>query len=195
VDLELNIGAGELNVYGGAKNWVDGTITYNYDRFKPEISYKLKGNTGNGVIEQKKSKGFHKVKKLENKWELNLNDTIPINLNVNSGASKTTLNLNGLKLNSLNVNTGVGELTVDLSGNWKKSFDTTLKMGVGKSTIILPSDVGVKINSSKGIGKTKFDGFISKGNGIYVNEAYKDAAIIINVNTELGVGETIFKLK
>jgi predicted membrane protein len=68
-------------------------------------------------------------------------------------------------------------------------------MGVGKSTIILPADVGVQIKSSKGIGKTEFVDFISKGNGEYVNEAYENADVIIHVKTELGLGQAIFKLE
>jgi hypothetical protein len=53
----------------------------------------------------------------------------------------------------------------------------------------------VKIESSKGIGTADFVGFISKGNGIYVNEAFDDANVIINLKTDLGVGEVVFKLE
>ena len=86
-------------------------------------------------------------------------------------------------------------MTIDLGGKWEKSFDASLKMGVGKSTIILPKEVGVKIISSKGIGTTNFVGFISEGDGVYVNEAYKDADVIINLNTELGIGEVNFQME
>jgi len=110
-------------------------------------------------------------------------------------ASKTKLDLKGINLSGLDVSAGVGDITIDLSGKWKKSFNASLKMGVGKSTIILPADVGVKIDSSKGIGKAEFVDFISKGNGIYVNEAYEKADVIIKLKTEMGIGEAIFKLE
>ena len=114
---------------------------------------------------------------------------------MNSGASKSNLDLKGLKLSNFEVNAGVGDMTIDLGGKWKESFDATLHMGVGKSTIILPKNIGVKIKSSNGIGKADFVGFISKGDGIYVNEAYEDADVMINLNTELGVGEATFQLE
>jgi predicted membrane protein len=132
---------------------------------------------------------------LKNKWELNLNKAIPIDLTVNSGASQTKLDLKGLKLRSLDVDAGVGDITIDLGGKWSKSFDASLELGVGKSTIILPADVGVKIDSSKGIGKVEMVDFISKGNGIYVNKAYENAEVIINLKTEIGIGEAIFELE
>jgi hypothetical protein len=57
------------------------------------------------------------------------------------------------------------------------------------------TEVGVKIESTKGLGKADFDGLISKGNGVYVNEAYEDAVVIINLKTDLGVGAVTFKLE
>jgi hypothetical protein len=192
--LELNIGAGELKVQGGSKDWASGSAEYNYDQLKPEVSYDLNGDTGHGIIEQKNIK-YKNLKKLQNKWNLNLTKDIPLDLTVNSGATKTQLNLQGVKLSGLDVNSGVGDVTVDLGGTWYQSFDVLLKMGVGKTTVILPSDVGVKVTSSKGIGKTDFVGLISKGNGIYVNEAYGKSDVTINIQSDLGVGETIFKLE
>ena len=86
-------------------------------------------------------------------------------------------------------------MNIDLGGKWEKSFDASFKMGVGNLTIILPKKVGVKIILSKGIGNTNLVGFISEGDGVYVNEAYKDADVIINLNTELGIGEVTFQME
>ena len=195
--LELNLGAGELNIEKGADEWVEGSIDYNQDKLKPEISYKLKGDKGIGVIEQENKGLLDKIKigELKNVWNLTLTDEIPLDLRVNSGASDTNLDLKGLNIKELDVNAGVGDITIDLGGKWNESFDASLALGVGQSTIILPNDVGVKIESSKGIGTADFVGFISKGNGVYVNEAYEDADVIINLKTDLGVGEAIFKLE
>lgn len=197
LQLELNLGAGELNVEKGADEWVEGTINYNVDKLKPEVSYKRKGDKGIAVIEQENKGILDKIKigEMKNEWNLSLTDDIPIDLRVNSGASDTNLDLKGLNLKELDVNAGVGDITIDLSGKWVESFDASLALGVGQSTIILPKDVGVKIDSSKGIGTADFVGFISKGNGVYVNEAYEDANVIINLKTDLGVGEAKFKLE
>ncbi|MGX6443402.1 toast rack family protein [Neobacillus sp. K501] len=197
LQLELNIGAGELNVSQGADEWVEGSIVYTNKKWEPVVSYERKGKKGIAVIEQEHEGIFNNVKigEIKNTWDLKLNDQVPIDLQVNSGASETKLDLNGLKIKDLEVNAGVGDITIDLSGKWKESFDVSLDMGVGQSTIILPSDVGVKIEISKGIGEAELSGFISKGNGVYVNEAFEDADVVINVSTELGVGEAEFKLE
>lgn len=197
LSLELKIGAGELNVEPGAEEWIEGTINYNGDKLEPNVSYKLKGDKGVAVIEQGKNGLLDKINigEIDNHWNLRLNDGIPMDLIVNSGASDTTLDLKGLELNNLEVNAGVGDITIDLGGEWQESFDATLDMGVGESTIILPSEIGVKIEASKGIGTSNLVGFISQGDGIYVNGAYEDADVVINLKTNLGVGEATFKLE
>jgi hypothetical protein len=147
---------------------VEGTIEVTHKKLKTDVSYKLKEDTGKGIIKQ--DDGFFdnmNFDNVKNKWDLKLNSEIPTELIVNSGAALSRLDLKGLNLSTLEVNAGVGDVTIDLGGKWENSFDASLKMGVGKSTIILPKEVGVKIISSKGIGNTNLIGFISEGDGVY----------------------------
>ncbi|WP_088070884.1 toast rack family protein [Gottfriedia luciferensis] len=192
--VDLNLGAGEMTVSKGAKNWIDGSIDYNR-KLEPTVSYSLKDTTGEVKIDQSK-KHFpnFKIGKFKNEWDLKLTNKVPLDLDVNTGASKTNLDLRGLKLKKLNIETGVGELNVNLSGNWKNSFDVNIESGVGKTTIILPSNVGVKVKTSKGIGKANVVDLISKGNGVYVNKAYEDSKVKVTINMELGVGEVNLKV-
>lgn len=195
LDVNLDLGAGSMNVSKGTKLWVDGMIEYNNKYFDPNVSYKLNKSTGEVRIDQSK-KHLPKVKigKLKNEWNLKLSNKVPIELDVNTGASKTNLDLRGLDLKELDIEAGVGELNVNLGGSWSKSFDANIETGVGKTTVILPSDVGVKVNLSKGIGKANVIDLISKGNGVYVNEAYENADVKITVNMDIGVGEVNFKV-
>lgn len=76
----------------------------------------------------------------------------------------------------------------------KKSFETNIETGVGATTVILPSTVGVKLTTEEGIGSSSIEGLISKGKGVYVNEAYEKADVVLEVNSEIGVGDVTFKL-
>lgn len=193
LDVELNLGVGELTVTKGAKDWVEGTVKYNVNDLEPKVTYKHRNHKGEVVIKQKELTVLD-ISNIKNEWDLELSDAIPMNLTVNSGASDTRLDLQGFQLESLDINTGVGDLAVDLGGDWKKSFEANIETGVGETTVILPSKVGVKITTDKGIGTTNIEGFISKGNGVYVNEAYKDADVILTVHTDTGIGDVTFEL-
>ncbi|WP_066174580.1 toast rack family protein [Bacillus marinisedimentorum] len=196
LEVELKLGAGELAVSSGAREWVEGTVVYNHKDFEPETTYDSRGKKGKVVIEQKKqSLGNISVGDIKNEWNIRLNKEIPIELAVNSGASDTELDLSGLNLSGLEINAGVGDISVDLSGDWPQSFDVTFETGVGKTTVILPKSAGVKIETHKGIGETNIAGFISEGDGVYVNDAYGKTDVQIEVEANLGVGEANFELK
>jgi predicted membrane protein len=193
LDVELNLGVGELTLSKGAEDWVEGSIKYNKKKLEPEVIYNRKGNKGEVTIEQKNMNSIN-TSNIKNEWNLELSDDVPMNLSVHSGASSTELDLQGLMLEKLNIDAGVGELHIDLGGAWDNSFETNIKTGLGAATVILPSEVGVKIKSEKGIGTSNVVGFISQGEGVYVNEAYENADVILTVNTEMGVGDITFKL-
>ncbi|CAM3880914.1 toast rack family protein [Mesobacillus thioparans] len=190
LEVVLNFGAGEMNVAGGADEWVDGKAIYEPEKMKPEVSYDLNRKVGKVEIDQPK---HFKIGKMRNEWDLKLNEDVPVDLVVNAGASETDLDLKGIQLTSLEVNAGVGEITVDLGGDWKESFDAQISSGVGEMTVILPKDTGVRIKANKGIGSATFEDLISKGNGVYVNEAYEDAKVKIDLKADIGVGEVTFK--
>jgi hypothetical protein len=192
LEVILNFGAGKMDVAGSADEWVSGNAIYEPEKMKPEVSYDLDGKVGKVEIAQPNE---FKIGKMKNEWDLKLTEDVPVDLVVNAGASQTDLDLKGIELSSLEVNAGVGEITVDLGGDWKESFDARISSGVGKMTVILPKDIGVKIHSDKGIGSASFENLISKGNGVYVNEAYEDAKVQIDLNADIGVGEVTFKME
>ncbi|MFT9597201.1 toast rack family protein [Mesobacillus sp.] len=190
LEVVLNFGAGKMDVAGGADEWVNGNAIYEPEKMKPEVSYDLSGKVGKVDISQP---DHFKLGKMKNEWDLKISEDAPVDLVVNAGASDTNLDLKGIQLSNLEVNAGVGEITVDLGGDWKESFDVRISSGVGKMTVILPKDTGVRVRSQKGIGSSSFENLISKGDGVYVNEAYEDAKVKIDLDADLGVGEVTFK--
>lgn len=193
LEVDIDLGVGEMNVSSGAKEWVEGNAEYNVKKLAPQVDYDLHGDTGEVEIKHKDSTRLG-LSNIKNTWAIQLNDSIPMDLNVETGASLANLDLQGLQLEKLDIEAGVGDLTVNLGGDWKKSFTTTIETGVGQTTVILPSKVGVKLTTEKGIGSSNVEGLISKGNGVYVNEAYDKADVVLEVNSELGIGEITFKL-
>ena len=193
LEVDIDLGVGEMNVSSGAKEWVEGNAEYNVKKLAPQVDYDVHGDTGEVEIKHKGSTRLG-LSNIKNTWAIQLNDSIPMDLTVETGASLANLDLQGLQLEKLDIEAGVGDLTVNLGGDWKKSFTTTIETGVGQTTVILPSKVGVKLTTEKGIGSSKVEGLMSKGNGVFVNEAYDTADVVLEVNSELGIGEITFKL-
>lgn len=194
LDVDIDFGVGNLFIQGGSSEWVNGDFTYNHKRLEPKVTYKKKKDVGNVKIKQgsKTTFGFNK-RKLDNEWDLQLTNDIPIDLDVDMGVSTSTLNLKGLQLSSLSIDSGVGESVIDLSGDWKKGFRADFDLGVGDVTIILPKQTGVRVNVSKGIGRVDLKDFTMQNDGVYVNDAYSGADAIIDLSLDIGVGDVKFK--
>jgi hypothetical protein len=193
VELDLDIGAGELKVQGGARELMEGYFVYNIERWKPEIRYYVDGNRGILKVKQGECSAVT-IGKTRNKWDISVSDDVPLDIGIDFGAGAGNLDLRGLILNSLKIDMGVGELKVDISGEQKQSLNVSVDGGVGSATIYLPLDVGVRVEVDGGIGSVNARGMIKK-RGVYVNDAYGKTEVTINVDVDAGIGSIDLILK
>ena len=112
VNLKLSFGAGEIKLSPGASQLVEGTATYNYSAFKPDV------NTDGGDISIQMSdvdfKTFQNFNDLKNEWDFKLGDT-PMDLSIESGAYDGTFEFGGLALENLTVQDGAANVTLSFS--------------------------------------------------------------------------------
>ena len=185
---QLKMGAGELNLAGGADQLMEGDFSYNVSEWKPEISYDVSGDEGELVVRQGGSGDSDLTGEARNEWEIRLNDELPTDLVVQLGTGESNLDLDSLRLMGLKLQMGAGKTTVDLTGDYAKSFDARIQGGVGEAKVLLPSEVGVKAKAQGGLGKINAEGLKRVGDS-YVNEAYGDSDVTLNVNVQGGVGQ------
>jgi hypothetical protein len=185
---QLKMGAGELNLTGGADQLLDGDFSYNVSEWKPEVSYDVSGDEGNLVVKQGGSEGSNLTGEARNEWDISLNDELPTDLVVQMGAGESDLDLDSLALTGLKLQMGAGKTTVDLTGDYAHGFDARIQGGVGEAKIMLPSGVGVKAKAQGGIGKINAEGLKRVGDS-YVNDAYGESDVTLNVDVQGGVGE------
>ena len=117
-----------------------------------------------------------------------VNDEVPIDLSVEMGAGESDLDLDSLDLTGLNLAMGAGETTVDLTGVYERDLAAAIEGGVGRATVRLPSQVGVRVRAEGGLGRIKAGGLRREGEA-YVNDAYGDSDVTLEVEVQGGVGE------
>jgi len=194
VRAHLVMGSGELNLSGGADALMEADFSYNVSEWKPEVNYDVKDYRGELSVEQGKSgKGVRPGGDARNEWDVSLNDEVPTDLRVEMGAGRSDLDLDDLTLTGLDLQMGAGETRVDLSGDYDRDFDASIQGGVGEATIMLPSKVGVRAKAEGGIGEINARGLTKEGNA-YVNDAYQDSDVTLEVDVEGGVGEINLKV-
>ena len=193
VVLEVKMGAGELDIHGGARELMDATFAYNVEKWKPRIKYDVLGKKGVLKIRQGKSSGVP-MGSTKNKWDISLNEKVPIRIKIDFGAGEGDLDLRELQLQSLDIDMGVGDLEVDLSGERREDLRVDVDGGVGSATFYLPEDVGVRVRVDKGIGSVHARGLDKNGN-VYTNDAYGTSETTIKISIDAGIGSITLKTR
>ena len=203
VDVHLRIGAGRLQVAGGAPTLMDAYFRYSRDDWRPEVRYAVRAGHGRLTVRQPSTNNVGNSINIQydtnsqNDWNVHLNSHVPLGLSVEEGAGTSTLLLGGLSLRGLDVKLGAGDTTLNLAGNWLHSFDATVRAGVGQLTIVLPGRVGARVTIQHGlgaiIGEIEANGLRQDGDHSYVNSAYGSSPVTVNVTIEHGVGTIVLE--
>ena len=185
-DVELDLGAGELTVHGGAQKLVEGTFDYNVPDWKPKVL-----TSSNGVHTTVTIKQPEHVRLGANQhyaWNLALSNKVLTDLTLNCGAGQARLHLGDLDLRSVNVHIGVGEVDLDLAGHPTRDYEVNISGGIGQATVHLPQEVGIRAEAHGGIGDIHVTGLEKRGDH-YENNLYDNAKVNVRLKVDGGIGE------
>jgi hypothetical protein len=186
VRVEINVGAGDLKVTGGAEKLLQADFSYNVAKLKPEVGY----TDGTLVVRQPDGGGLPVLRDItdyRNEWSLRLYDQVPMDLRVNMGAGASDLQLAGLSLTGLNVKLGAGKSTIDLNGDWVRDLEVTINAGAADVSVRLPRDIGVRVEVDGGAARIEAPGLRQDGH-VYTNAADGVSDVTLHVDIKAGIG-------
>jgi hypothetical protein len=185
-NIEMNMGAGELTLNGGATNLVDGSIEYNVPAWKPEIHTSTVGLSTAVTIKQPEAHPM--VGNVRYVWDLRINDGVLVDLAINCGAGHAQLNLGDLRLRSVDVSIGAGQVEMDLRGHPRRDYDVSISGGIGQATVYLPQRVGIWAEAHGGIGHIDVEGLRKTGDH-WENDLYDNGKVNVRLKVQGGIGE------
>jgi len=185
--VEIRMGAGELTVRRGSTNLLDATFDYDRPSWKPVVNYRSTGVRSDlEIVQPSETGGFGDTRYT---WNLQLSDSVLMDVIAKLGAGKAIMNLGDLNLRSVEMNMGAGEVDMDLRGRVPaRSYDVRINGGVGQATVRLPRDVGIYATAAGGIGDIHVSGLEQRGNH-WVNTSKVDSPVTIRVDVKGGIGE------
>jgi hypothetical protein len=184
--VQIEMGAGELVMRGGAAQLMDADFQYRARDGKPEVQYEVSGARGTLTIRQPSHHTIGNNDK--NRWELRLNEDLPMDIRVKMGAGEGRLDLGNTALRSLDVEIGAGEMKVDLTGHPHGDIDVRVHGGVGEATVRLPRRARLDVEAHGGIGEITARGMAKVGDR-WVNVPSGEAEATIHVSVNGGIGQ------
>ena len=149
-----------------------------------------------GAVEAKLDLGGLSLKSLE--IAAGANDTridfrtanrVPMRaLDVKTGASSVVItNIANANAATLRVASGVGSLELDFRGAWTNDLAASVDMALGTLRLIVPNDVGVRLEIGKVLARVKTEGLSSRG-GALVSDNWDSARYQLTVRAKTVVG-------
>ncbi|MEO6458576.1 MAG: toast rack family protein [Chloroflexia bacterium] len=191
-DVTLDFGAGDLSLSSletGSAQLATGTLTNSGSRKEPEIESDLDGDTLQLDIKQR-ADGFGSWfggNRKRTNWNIKLNPTVPLNLNVNAGASKANLDLGQLLVSSLDLDVGASDTTVIFPA---KGPSTSVKIDAGAAHVrlVIPNGVAARVDaSSSAASSMNVDSrFTQREDKIYETEGYSTAERKLTIELDAG---------
>lgn len=215
--VDINMAFGEIEIDGGASDLMEAEFVYNVDELEPRVDYSVSGSTGRLTVEHRDNEGvpIGDYDDVRSEWKLSFNDDVPIDLRMSMGATTADIDLRGVSITSLNVdvgagegdlwlgdgplrsldiNMGVGSFTIDMTAGWETNLNAEISGGVGKLTMYLPSDVGVRVDVEMGVTTIGTKGLNKDGN-TYTNDAYGESDVTLRIDLKGGVGDIQLEIR
>lgn len=183
-NVDLKYGANRLKVGRNINkdNLYDVDIDYRGEM--PAVSYNRNNSNANLRVEQAKKIN---VGNGSERWEVNLTNKIPIDINVNAGAGDLLLDLEGLKVDNLDIDAGLGQINIRFP-NYNN--ETEISAGAGNIKLIIPKEAAFRIESSSVLNNVNFEevGLIKVQDDIYQSMNYGEAENLIKIKLSTSVG-------
>lgn len=185
-NVQLEMGAGELMLRGGAEKLLEGRFEYNLPDWKPKVETSIMGSHASVTIREPQNVRLGGRRRYV--WDLSLNDKVLMDLTIHCGAGQARLQLGDLDLRSVTIEMGAGQVDLDLRGHPTRDYDVSVSGGVGQATIRLPQGAGVHAEAHGGLGSIDVSG-LEKHGDYYENSLYDNAKANIRLKVEGGIGQ------
>jgi hypothetical protein len=188
VDAQVIMGAGELEVKGGAGQLLEAEFRNSDKDLLPDVVYRIGENSrGSLRVSQDEKPAQHFADSYYNEWILRFNNEVPLDLNLTLGAGDCSLDLEDLNLRSFTMSMGAGEANLDLGATTDQDLDVDIQGGVGQLTVNLPPDVKIEAEVSGDLGEINLSGLQGQ-NGFYVSD-FQGSGPVIRIQIQAGIGE------
>ena len=127
VKLDMNVGT--LRLGGGSTNLMDARFEFN-EGYEPHVDYTVHNGRGELRVDQP---SFPKSLNItRNRWDIRLNDRLPIDLEIDNGAGEAEIDASSLSLTSFEFDNGAGEAEVKLNGDQLRLAHVEAEVAAGR---------------------------------------------------------------
>lgn len=188
-EIEINMGVGALYLSSlpDSSSLVSGTVDTAVGEWLTQ-DFNITGSTAHLVLsaENKNLPLFNLGLQPERKWDLALNESIPMRLDIRTGVGEARIDLERVLATGIEIRTGVGKTDLTLPATGHASV--TLSGGIGETVIHIPRGVAARIRTKTGIGSVQVRGDYTRINDEYISPDFNTAENRVDLEVKGGIG-------
>ena len=156
--VRINHGAGELRLHGGTS-----AGEFLHGAFAGGLEHKTTLNGDKLEVKMSPANNFVLMPpfgwKEQLDWDVSFNTSIPISLDMNTGANKSVIDLRDMNVTDIKLKSGASDTVITLPERGRLKLDC--EIGAASLTVIVPDGVAIRARGSMGAGdfhvdKTRF---------------------------------------
>ncbi len=191
--LNFEGGAGDFKLKGNTDKLFEADTRSSVGQFTANIRNNRNANTA--VIDFKMQNNRVELKngKMENKVEINLNESPIWNIDMGIGAGKANFDLSDYKVKSLKVSTGVADLELRL-GDRVPQADVRIESGVASVTLEIPESVGYEVRIDGALNIKDLDDLVKVNDNLYRSADFDTATRRVVIRYDAGLSKVKIRL-
>lgn len=182
--VEIQSRAINLNISGDSDKLAEGKAESSF--IQPKIETKIIGDEAKLTIKTELN-NFKNWSKVKNKLEIKLTSQIPLDIEIDAGASSLNLDLSDIKLNLLNIKAGASSIDLKIGSKTENNAEIKIDSGASTLNIQIPKELGAQIKTNTPFSSRSIEGFSQTDSNTYQSENYKSTSTKINMNINAGV--------
>lgn len=189
----IDFPATNLNIKA-AKNsskLIEGEISFSKAADKPKVEVEESFGQRIVKISQPTSNGLPFISSLRNETQLFLTDQIPLEIQINTGASKEKIDLSALRVDYLEINSQASDLNIAFNGLY--SSRAKIKTKASNLNIKIPKDAATRITIDSKVKNLSIDSRFEKKNGEYKTKDFDKAFTRLDIRIESVAGSITIK--
>ncbi len=187
IEINLPIGSLRLKSSSNSENLIQGNI---YLGQNEDILTNYSVDDGLGIFTLRSSGTFFFTIPTRRDdrwyWDLEINPSILIDLNVNMGAGILHLDLSKVTMDAFQIDIGIGHTTIALGKD--RAIQGKIDGAIGQTEILIPDGAGVRIHADTGLTRVLIPEDFQKGEGIYTSPGYETASVRVNLDVSQAIG-------
>jgi hypothetical protein len=182
--VAIELRSGNLKLLSGTDKLVSAEL--DYFKRKPLFNYRQKNSDSSATVEITDSersrwgwslnKGWSWEGWEKKDWEIRLTDRIPINLKIDTKASRTDLDLSDLKINNFDLKAKATNIDIKI-GDLVNELVVRVDASATKLSISLPEYMGLRIENHSTLSSTSFSWLtLKEHDNIYETPNFEEAS-------------------